>query len=80
MLTNQRILAQQGCFTLHGTEKKSIDEYFDIEPNPTIVKIILSDNSYRDKLLTSLYSLGFKEDNVYQDLDSLSSRIVRERQ
>ncbi len=42
-----------------------------------MVKLVI-DESNRDKIQEELYSLGYKEDDIYQDLNSLSRRIIRE--
>ena len=77
--TNRRIIAQKGHFTIHFSEK-SIEEYF-IGNSNDIVKIkINNDEMIAFKMRRQLYSLGFKEDDIYQDLDSLAKRIIRERQ
>lgn len=77
--TNRRIIAQKGYFTIHFSEKP-IEEYF-IGNSNDIVKIkIDNDEMTSFKMRRQLYALGFKEDDIYQDLDSLSKRIIRERQ
>lgn len=76
---NYRIQAQKGCFTFHGTSTLGIEKYFEDADSKLIKKLVLSDSSLRDELLSQLHALGFKEDDIYQDLNSLSSRIIREQ-
>ena len=76
-LSNKRIISQQGCFTVHGQENHSIDKYFEDVESPRIAKFEIHEKN-RSKLLNSLYLAGYKEDNVYQDLNALSKRIIRE--
>lgn len=77
--TNRRIITQKGHFTIHFSEKP-IEEYF-IGNSNDIVKIkINNDEMTAFKMRRQLYALGLKEDDIYQDLDSLSKRIIRERQ
>ena len=76
-LSNKRIISQQGCFTLHGSEKHTIDHYFKGDSAPKIIKFLIEEKNGND-LQASLFMCGYKEDNVYQDLNSLSKRIVRE--
>ncbi len=76
-LSNKRVISQEGVFTVHGSEKKSIDTYFSESNNDKIVKFIIKED-FRNKLQTQLFALGYKEDDIYQDLNSLSKRIVRE--
>lgn len=78
-LVNPRISAQKGCFTFHGKGLKGIEEYFSSEGNDCITKLVLKTPSKRGEILEQLYSLGFKEDDIYRDLNSLTRRIVREQ-
>jgi hypothetical protein len=74
--SNPRILAQQGCFTVHGSNQDPIDQVagmagfllkIEIEPGDT------------PKIRQDLEQLGFRGEWIYQDLDRLSKRIVEER-
>lgn len=76
---NKRILSQKGCFTLHGTNVQSIEHYFSNAKNKCLVKLILKTQDAREEILEQLYAIGFKEDDIYQDLNSLSRRIIREQ-
>jgi len=79
-LSNSRIRAQQGCFTIHGSDKDSIDAIFSKADRKKqhcgLIKI--KGEKSRKAILKALYDLGFTEETIYQDLDSLSNRIVRE--
>lgn len=75
--TNRRIFAQQGCFTIHGTKGQAIDQIYNDNFPSDIRKFTIS-NADAPKLLEQLHDMGVKEDAVYQDLNSLSARIVRE--
>jgi hypothetical protein len=78
-LVNPRISAQKGCFTFHGKRKDGIEKYFQDSGNECIAKLVLKAPSKRREMLQQLYSLGFKEDDIYRDLSSLSRRILREQ-
>lgn len=78
-LVNPRIAAQKGCFTFHGSEARGIEKYFEDAGNACIAKLMLKDTSKRLEILEYLYSLGFKEDDIYRDLNSLTKRILREQ-
>jgi hypothetical protein len=78
-LTNRRITAQQGCFTVHGARTGSIDAYLARHAPDKIRKFVFRRRQIQDEMLQSLYNLGIKEDFIYQDLEALSKRIVRER-
>jgi len=75
--TNQRILFQQGCFTVHGTNTATIDSYFDDDNH--IRKFVISGKKRIKSMQNTLFNMGIKEEYVMQDLQSLSQRIVRER-
>ncbi|MDG2749173.1 FRG domain-containing protein [Vibrio parahaemolyticus] len=76
-LLNQRVTAQKGVFTLHGFNSKPVNEYFAQDDNGCI-KIVLRDEKLRKNILNELYQIGIKEDDIYQDLNALSKRIIRE--
>lgn len=75
--TNKRIKSQQGCFTVHGSATESIDQYLVDGDTNYAAKIIIKESD-RKKFQKNLYALSYKEDDVYQDLNSLSRRIMRE--
>lgn len=77
-MSNQRINAQKGCFTFHGRSSRSIDQVFEDAGSPRIAKLVLSDSSRRNEVLGELFDLGYKEDDIYQDLSALTRRIMRE--
>jgi len=76
--TNKRISSQQGTFTLHGQNSKKIDDYFVEAECSEIFKIEINGKDARKELQETLLMLGITEDSVYQDLNSLSRRLVRE--
>lgn len=78
-LVNPRISAQKGCFTFHGSEHHGIEHYFEKSGNECLVKLILKEKKNRIEMLHQLYALGYREDDIYQDLNSLTRRILREQ-
>ncbi|WP_129830181.1 FRG domain-containing protein [Vibrio parahaemolyticus] len=76
--TNQRVKSQKGAFTIHGYNNLPLDEIFSSYGLNNIACIKLESEEYRSRLLNQLYSIGMKEDDIYQDLNSLSKRILRE--
>lgn len=75
---NKRITSQKGAFTLHGFSEESINEFYEKNQLPDIAKLCLKSEDSRVDILNDLYSIGIKEDDVYQDLNYLSTRIMRE--
>jgi hypothetical protein len=74
--SNRRILAQQGCFTVHGKSDRSIEG---VAPS-AVNKILLSDDpNVQHNLRTELEQLGYRAEWLYQDVDRLARRIIRER-
>lgn len=74
--TNSRILAQQGCFTIHGTKKDPINLQFERNGSDRIRSIKFCKNSVK-KLRSELTLLGVTIDSIYQDLNSLSARLIK---
>lgn len=79
-LCNSRILAQSGCFTIHGNPNNTMKRVFEkvSARKRHFACITITGKKIRNVLLQHLYSVGIKEDSIYRDLDSLSRRIVRE--
>lgn len=70
--TNARLIAQSGCFTVHGVDELPIDKIpglgdslyrLDINPKAT------------PQIRDSLEQLGYRADVIYPDLDHLAKRI-----
>jgi hypothetical protein len=76
--SNKRILAQQGCFTVHGSKKESILKYFEGVDLKGLITFYIEKNQTKKDMITSLYRIGISEENIYQDLSSLSKRLIRE--
>ena len=74
--TNPRVLAQQGCFTVHGTDDNAINDI--PEMNAHLVTIEVAPDKVT-ALREELEQLGFRSEWIYQDLERLSKRIVTER-
>ena len=76
--TNRRILAQQGCFTVHGTKDEPIDVQFDKNGSDRITKIKFA-KEHVAKLRNDLASVGITIDSIYQDLNSLSKKLIEHK-
>lgn len=74
--SNSRLLAQQGCFTVHGTEKTPLNRIPAMRPHIQQIRIRAVKAS---RLREELEQLGYRAEWIYQDLDRLSSRITKER-
>jgi hypothetical protein len=77
--TNKRVSAQKGCFTIHGSNPKGIEEI--MEENglgSELIKFVF-DEEAAVAIRKTLYKLDINEDDIYQDLNSLSKRIIRKR-
>ncbi|HDY7622086.1 TPA: FRG domain-containing protein [Vibrio vulnificus] len=72
----KRIANQRGCFTVHGSDKRSINEFLD-EESCYLVEIKLPSETDRLRMISTLDSMGVDEEFIYQDLDSLCERIQR---
>jgi hypothetical protein len=77
--TNKRILAQKGCFTIHGSDQKGIEEIMlENKMFRQIFKVVF-DEFTAWKMTSELYKMQINEDDIYQDLNSLSRKIIRNR-
>lgn len=75
----KRVSAQKGCFTVHGTNQNSIDSYISAPESFQVIKIDTSKYG-KSALLRSLAALGINHEFIYQDLDSLSKRVIDDTQ
>jgi hypothetical protein len=73
-----RIKGQYGCFTVHGDSVDSLDKHIS-EESRSIGRIVLKTKDNIGLFLEPLRSWGINEGNIYQDLDSLAKRIIREQ-
>lgn len=77
-MTNRRILAQQGCFTVHGKGQEPIDQIFRKAKSDRLVRFEIRGSKWKQQILDSLRNAGWREESIYQDLPSLTQRIIRE--
>ncbi|PTB31282.1 FRG domain-containing protein [Photobacterium phosphoreum] len=73
----KRVSSQKGCFTVHGYSSLGIDKYFENSEDFQMIKIRIKSKQDRLKMVNTLSSLGIDEEFIYQDLDSLCSKIKR---
>ncbi|MFZ1005418.1 MAG: hypothetical protein WAN65_01190, partial [Candidatus Sulfotelmatobacter sp.] len=74
--TNPRLLAQQGCFTVHGSDSRGIEEMPELKSKLGSIEI---EREQTVILRDELEQLGFRAEWLYQDLDRVAKRILRER-
>lgn len=74
--SNARILAQQGCFTVHGSMPIGIEDLEGMKDY--LVRIDISSDKSKE-IRDDLEQLGFRPEWIYQDIDRLSKRIIAER-
>ena len=75
--TNPRILAQQGCFTVHGTQSDGLNILKSLGNSLSRLEIAPSKIK---PLRDDLDVLGVRGEWLYHDLDRLARRIVGERE
>lgn len=74
-LNNKRILAQNGCFTVHGIKDNKIiplDEEEEFKSSLTKIKI---PSKEKPKILANLNVLGINYESIYPDLNGLYQQI-----
>jgi len=77
--TNKRVHAQKGCFTVHGSNSQGIEEVMLSNGlGRELVKFVFDENAAENIRIT-LHKMEINEDDIYQDLNSLSQRIIRKR-
>lgn len=79
--SNRRIVAQQGCFTVHGASPSPIDEQLSSggRTRNHLALFRIRGKSRAEMLLEELRRFGFRDEIVFPDLPALSARLVRER-
>ena len=73
-----RISAQKGCFTIHGRNNDSIINYLSDSNSTYVFNIEILGKQDKLSAISLLSKMGIDEEFIYQDLDSLCSRIKRE--
>lgn len=71
--STQRIQAQRGQFTIHGSKSDSLDQ-LDTQLNLGIEKILIGGTSKRS-ILGELYSAGINRSTLFPDVDGLAKEI-----
>lgn len=74
--TNPRILAQQGCFTVHGRNAEGLNR---LSKRDGFLRCIEIEPRKIPLLRAGLEVLGIRAEWIYQDLDRLALRILAER-
>jgi hypothetical protein len=77
--TNKRVNAQKGCFTIHGSNPKGIEEVMIENGIESELFKFVFDEVAANQMRESLHRMQINEDDIYQDLNSLSKRIIRQR-
>lgn len=72
---NDRIIAQKGIFTIHGKDKRSIEEIFEANHMNEYLKKILLNKSKTKEIKNDLYTIGITPTTVYPDLYGLSKEL-----
>ncbi len=70
--TNARLIAQSGCFTVHGTKNMAIDKIPGL--GSSMYRLIIAPEATQ-QLRADLEQLGYRPDIIYPDLDHLARRI-----
>lgn len=73
--SSERIRAQSGCFTLHGSNILSLEYYTSLRP---LITKIFFPNSVCRQVRAALARLGMTRGFIYADLDSIAGDIVTE--
>jgi hypothetical protein len=74
---HSRIKTQKGCFTLHGSDRRSFEDIFqnsEIIKNKYLFRIIIQKANV-DSMFYELNNFGISNVTLYQDLDGLSKDI-----
>ncbi|MFA0281637.1 MULTISPECIES: FRG domain-containing protein [unclassified Vibrio] len=77
--TNKRVHAQKGCFTVHGSNPKGIEDImYENGLGNELIKFVFNEEAAVN-IRNTLHKMEINEDDIYQDLNSLSKRIIRKR-
>ncbi len=77
--TNKRVHAQKGCFTVHGKNAEGIENIMMKNGlSNELVKFVFNEAAAA-QIRSTLHKMEINEDDIYQDLNSLSKRIIRKR-
>lgn len=71
---DERVKTQQGCFTIWGTDKSSLDFFLSYKPN---LKSITISANVKPILLNSLSQLGISEFSFFSDKEGMSNSVRR---
>ena len=75
--SNVRLIAQAGCFTVHGRRKDPLDAIAALKPH--MLRFDIAPQCTID-MRADLDQLGYRRELIYPNLDHLAKRIKEERQ
>jgi hypothetical protein len=73
--TTDRIIAQKGQFTIHGHNKKGINEMIKTKLFDVEIKLIEIAGSSKERIFKELFMAGITHSVLFPDLDGLSKEI-----
>lgn len=72
---NPRIVTQKGVFTIHGTQKKPIEDVIKENNKSSFLKKITINKNSINNIIEELYILGVTPRSIYPDFEGLSKEI-----
>lgn len=74
---NSRILAQKGCFTIHGISQSPMNNMFSNMTDVKICKVVF-ENDFLKNIKRELTSTGVNHSNIFPDLEGLANELKYE--
>jgi len=75
--SDKRIISQKSCFTIHGKNKKGIEEQIKKNPEARIAKIVI-DNEFIERIEKEITSTGITFSVMFPDLEGLAKELKSE--
>jgi|GEM_PF-7028208 hypothetical protein len=72
--SNERILRQKGCFTIHGDDDSDIFSIYRKHKNDELCSLVIDRKSV-NKISSELLTAGISESSIFPDLEGLSREI-----
>lgn len=75
--STERVVAQRGMFTIHGSEESPIEQHVDVsQPDPLYLEKLTIAGDSKERIKKELFLAGISYSSLFPDLDGLSKEIT----
>ncbi|WP_298371307.1 FRG domain-containing protein [Azospirillum sp.] len=77
ILFHERMIAQKSCFTIHGSDRRSIDDILSGPDAPKVIRKIIIKAEYTETVAQELRISGITHSNIFPDMDGIALDVSK---